>query len=167
MPPVQPKPQSASRAETTHLVLPGHTNVHGTIFGGIVMQWIDEIAAVSAARHSGGGAVTAAVDALQFIAPIQLGAMVVMKAQINMASRTSMEVGVRVEVEDPRTGERRKTTRAYLTFVAVDAKGQPRPIPPLLVEGEADLRRQEAALARRAARLAARPTHPAGRPGTK
>lgn len=142
-----------SRAETIHFVLPGETNALGTLFGGTVMQWIDIIAGVSAARHSGGVAVTAAVDALQFIAPIQLGELVVLKSQVNMAWRSSMEVGVRVEVEDPKTGVRRMTTRAYLTFVAIDAEGQPRRIPPLAAENDEEQRRMQEAIARREARL--------------
>ena len=150
------KPVSASRAETTHFVLPGATNALGTIFGGTIMHWIDEIAAVAAARHAGGTAVTAAVDALQFLAPIQMGDLVVLKAQVNEAGRTSMEVGVRVEVEDPKTGLRRKTTKAYLTFVAVDGAGRPRPVPALLAETEEDRRRQRGAGERRAQRLAVR-----------
>ncbi|MSP59428.1 MAG: acyl-CoA thioesterase [Myxococcales bacterium] len=151
------RPAADSRAETTHLVLPGLTNVHGTIFGGFVMQWIDEIAAVSAVRHVGGSVVTAAVDALHFLAPIQLGALVVMKAQVNAVGRTSMEIGVRVEVEDPRTRARRRTTKAYLTFVAVDEDGRPREMAPLTVATEEERRRQAQADARRRARLAARP----------
>ncbi len=153
---MQPRPASASSAEATHFVMPGLTNVHGTIFGGIVMQWIDEIAAVAATRHCCGPVVTAAVDALHFIEPIQLGALVVLKAQVNFVATTSLEVGVRVEVENPATGERRRTTRAYLTFVAVDAHGRPRPVPPLAVSTDDERRRQQEAAARRAARLAQR-----------
>ena len=152
----RPRPVSASRAETIHFVLPGSTNALGTLFGGTVMQWIDEIASAAAARHAGGVAVTAAVDALQFLAPVPLGALVVMKAQVNMAGATSMEVGVVVEVEDPRTGVRRRTTRAYLTFVAIDEAGHPRAVPPLLLETDDDRRREAEARGRRQARLEAR-----------
>ena len=147
---------SASRSETTHFVLPGQANGRGTLFGGVVMQWIDEIAAIAGARHARGPVVTVAVDALHFIAPIPVGAMVVMKAAVNLASHTSMEVGVRVEVEDPRTGARVRTTKAYLTFVAVEDDGRPRPIASLLAETDDDRRRMTAAAGRRAARLAAR-----------
>ena len=153
---MEAKPPSASSTETTHLVLPGLTNVRGTIFGGFVMQWIDEIGAVAATRHAGGPVVTAALDALQFIEPIQLGAMVVMKAQVNLVGTTSMEIGVRVEVENPSTGERRQSTRDYLTFVAVDPQGAPRPVAPLGPLTDEETRRQGEAAARRAARLAAR-----------
>ena len=106
------KPVSASRAETTHLVLPGQANALGSIFGGVVMQWIDEIAAVAALRHANGAAVTAAVDALHFLAPIHIGDLVVMRAQVNAVSRSSIEIGVRVDVEDAVTATRRKTTKA-------------------------------------------------------
>ena len=151
-----PRPVSASRAETIHFVLPGATNALGTLFGGTVMQWIDEIASVSAARHAGGTAVTAAVDSLQFLAPVHMGDLVVMRAQVNMASTRSMEVGVVVEVEDPKTGVRRRTTTAYLTFVAIDRARKPRPIPPLVCETDEDRRREREATARRAFRLAQR-----------
>ncbi len=142
-----------SRTETTHFVLPEATNALGTIFGGTIMQWIDEVAAIAATRHAGGIAVTAAVDALQFLAPIHLGDLVVLKAQVNMVGKTSMEVGVRVEVEDPKTGSRRKTTKAYLTFVAVDAAQKPREVPGLIVDNPEDRGRQAAAEERRRVRL--------------
>lgn len=157
---MEPKSVAASAVETTHIVLPGNTNALGTIFGGTVMQWIDEVAAVAAMRHAAGTVVTAAVDALQFLQPIHLGDVVVLRAQVNAVFRSSMEVGVRVDVEDPKTGLRRKTTKAYLTFVALSrAGGEPREVAPLLLPTDEDRRREAAARARRAARLAARTTH--------
>jgi acyl-CoA hydrolase len=146
---------AASRVVMTQLVLPGDTNAHHTIFGGKVMQWIDIAASVAAMRHSGGQVVTASIDALHFLTPIHLGEIVVLQAQVNYAGRTSMEIGVRVEAEDPRTGARRYTTKAYLTFVAV-AEGKPRTIPALELETDEDRRRCEDAAARRAHRLALR-----------
>jgi acyl-CoA hydrolase len=137
------------------VLMPKDTNAHGTIFGGKVMQWIDIAASVAAMRHSGGPVVTASIDALHFLTPIQLGEIVVLQAQVNYAGRTSMEIGVRVEAEDPRTGARRYTTKAYLTFVAV-AEGKPRPITPLVLETDEDRRRYEDAAMRRANRLALR-----------
>src|SRR5437868_12135916 len=122
----------------TQLVLPGDTNAQGTTFGGKVMQWIDIAAAVAAMRHSGGNVVTASIDALAFLTPIHLGEVVVLKSQVNFVGKTSMEVGVRVEAENPRTGEHRYTTKAYLTFVAVDAEGQARAVPPLVLESDED-----------------------------
>jgi acyl-CoA hydrolase len=153
------RPPGASRVEMTEIVLPGDTNALGTIFGGKVMQWIDIAASVAGMRHSGGSVVTASIDALTFLTPIHLGEIVQLRAQVNYVGRTSMEIGVRVEAEDPRTGARRYTTKAYLTFVAIDAAGQPRPIPPLTLETDEDRRRNEDAQARRAARLALRDRH--------
>ncbi len=143
----------ASRTETAQVVLPGLTNIHGTIFGGILMQWIDVTAGIAAARHAGGPVVTASMDRLHFLRPVQLGEVVVLQAQVNYAARTSMEVGVRVLAEDPRTKRRVQATRAYLTFVAVDAGGRPRPVPRLTPRTFNERRRFAEAARRRAARL--------------
>jgi acyl-CoA hydrolase len=151
------KSPRASRVEMTELVLPGDTNALGTIFGGKVMQWIDIAASVAGMRHSGGNVVTASIDALTFLTPIHLGEIVLLQAQVNFVGRTSMEIGVRVEAEDPRTTQRRYTTKAYLTFVAIDGDGKPRPIAPLALENDEDRRRAADADARRKARLALRP----------
>jgi acyl-CoA hydrolase len=153
--PTAPAPFSPrwSRTETAQIVLPGMTNVHGTIFGGMLMQWIDVSAAIASARHAAGPVVTASMDRLHFLMPVRLGAVVVIQAQVNFAARTSMEVGVRVFVEDPRTRARAQATRAYLTFVAVDDAGHPRPVQPLVLETDEDRRRFAAAEARRAVRL--------------
>jgi acyl-CoA hydrolase len=139
--------------ETAQVVLPGLTNTHGTIFGGILMQWIDIAAAIAAARHAEGAVVTASMDRLHFLKPVRQGEIVVVQAQVNFAARTSMEVGVRVLVEDVRTRTRLQATRAYLTFVAVDDGGHPRPVAPLLLETDEDRRRHAAAGRRRQARL--------------
>ena len=96
------------------------------------------------------------MDRLHFLQPVRLGAVVIIQAQVNFAARTSMEVGVRVVVEDLRTRARVQATRAYLTFVAVDEAGHPRPVPPLVLETDEDRRRFEAAARRREARLAER-----------
>ena len=148
----------SSRVETAQVVLPGLTNAHGTIFGGMLMQWIDISAAIAAVRHAEGAVVTASMDRLHFLEPVRLGAVVILKAQVNFAARTSMEVGVRVEVEDPRSRTRIQATRAYLTFVAVDEGGHPRPINALVLETEEDKRRFAAAARRRQERLAERQT---------
>src|SRR6185436_20260597 len=137
----------ASRVETEQLVLPGLTNTHNTIFGGMLMQWIDIAAGISAARHAGGPVVTASMDRLHFLHPIHLGEVVTVQAQVNYVGTTSMEVGVRVMAEDQSARGRRQTTRAFLTFVAVDDDGRPRPVPALSLETSADAR------ARRAVRL--------------
>ena len=105
------KTPRASRVETAQLVLPGLTNMHGTIFGGMLMQWIDIAGGIAAARHAGGPVVTASMDRLHFLLPVKEGATVIIQAQVNYAGRTSMEVGVRVFAEDQATRERRQTTR--------------------------------------------------------
>jgi acyl-CoA hydrolase len=139
----------------TQIVMPTHTNgVGGVLFGGVLVQWIDVCAAVAAMRHCGGAAVTASIDRLDFLVPIRVGDVVVLQSQVNFAAKTSMEVGCRVETEDPRSGERRYTTKAYLTFVALDADGKPRRIPPLVPETREEKRRHAAAATRRAERLA-------------
>jgi acyl-CoA hydrolase len=143
----------ATRVETAQVVLPGLTNVHGTIFGGILMQWIDGAAGISAARHAGGLVVTASMDRLHFLRPAHLGDVVIVQAQVNFAARSSMEVGVRVFAENQLTRERIQATRAYLTFVAVDDQGRPREVPRLYLESAADQRRFREAGARRAVRL--------------
>ncbi|HEY4188693.1 MAG TPA: acyl-CoA thioesterase, partial [Polyangia bacterium] len=145
--PARPKSPSArhtprdSRVETAQLVLPGLTNMHGTIFGGIMMQWIDIAAGIAAARHSGGPVVTASMDRLHFLEPVLLGEVVVLQAQVNYAAHTSMEVGVRVMRENQITFTRSQATRAYLTFVAVDENGRPRPVPDLHPQTSVERRR--------------------------
>lgn len=140
----------------TQIVMPTHTNgAAGVMFGGVMMQWIDVCAGVAAMRHATGGVLTASIDRLDFLHPVHVGDVVVLHAQVNFAGRTSMEVGCRVETEDMRTGSRRYTTKAYLTFVAVDAAGHPREIQPLALESDDDHRRHADAQARRAERLRA------------
>jgi acyl-CoA hydrolase len=106
-----------TRTEMTWIVMPGHCNALGTAFGGQIMAWIDVCAAISAQRFTQGAVVTASMDSLVFEAPVQQGDVVVLQSMVNWAGRTSMEVGVLVEVEDTSTGTRRSTARAYLTFV--------------------------------------------------
>jgi acyl-CoA hydrolase len=149
-----PKPVSASRVETTEIVLPSHTNQLGNIFGGQLMAWIDVTAAIAASRHARAVCVTASMDALQFLAPIKLGQHVTLLASVNFTGRTSMEVGVRIDSENPASGERTHVATSYLTFVAIDEHGVPREVPPILPETVAEKRRWEHARTRRAARLA-------------
>jgi acyl-CoA hydrolase len=147
---------SSSRVEMTQIVMPTHTNgVGGVLFGGTLVQWIDVCGAVAAMRHCGGAAVTASIDRLDFLVPIRVGDIVVLQAQVNYAARTSMEVGCRVETEDPRTGERRYTTKAYLTFVALDSNGKPRKVPEIVPVTREEKRRYRAAEQRRKERLRA------------
>lgn len=149
-----PKPVSASRVESTEIVLPSHTNQLGNIFGGQLMAWVDITAAIAASRHARSVCVTASIDALQFVAPVKLGHHVTLLASVNFTGRTSMEVGVRIESEDPSSGERTHVATSYLTFVALDERGAPRQVPPILPETVAEKRRWEHAKTRRAARLA-------------
>jgi acyl-CoA hydrolase len=153
MPAAKGSTPRASRVETSQIVLPSHTNVHGTIFGGILMQWIDIAAGIAAGRHAVGPVVTASMDRLHFLTPVQLGEVVIIQAQVNHAATTSMEIGVRVLAERLDGTPRRQATRAYLTFVAVDGAGKPRPVSPLRPESAEDKRRFAEAEARRAVRL--------------
>ncbi len=148
------KPVRDSAVEMTELVLPGHTNQLGTIFGGQLMAWIDIAAAISSTRHARGPCVTASIDALHFVAPVKLGHVVCIRACVNFTGRTSMEVGARLESEDPLTGVRTHVATSYLTFVAVDAGGQPRAVPPVLAQSDEERRRMHDAQVRRQSRLA-------------
>jgi acyl-CoA hydrolase len=140
----------------TQIVMPGHTNgASGVLFGGVLMQWIDVCAGVAAIRHAGGAVVTASIDRLDFMVPVRLGDIVVLEAQVNFVHKSSMEVGCRVFTEDPLSRARRYTTKAYLTFVAIEASGRPRPVEPLVIADDEDARRQAAARQRRAERLRA------------
>jgi acyl-CoA hydrolase len=149
---------SESQVVMTELVLPTHTNALGSIFGGTVMSWIDIAAAICAQRHSRSQVVTAHIDDLQFVAPVYKGWVVNLKASVNYTGTTSMEVGVRVDAENPMTSEVFHTASAYLTFVALDKSGKPTPIPKLILESEEDHRRHRSALQRRDNRLRKRQT---------
>lgn len=145
-----------TRCVMTQIVMPMHTNgVAGVMFGGVMMQWIDVCAGVSAMRHASGAVLTASIDRLDFLSPVHVGEVVVLQAQVNYTARTSMEVGCRVETEDMRTQTRRYVTKAYLTFVAIDDAGKPREIPKLALDSDEARRRHDEAAQRRAARLKA------------
>lgn len=147
---------SDSRVERAEIVLPNDANTLGNVLGGRVMHWIDVSAAMCAARHSRRVAVTASMDEIDFHSPVKVGEFVHLVAQVNFVARTSMEVGVTVEAENPITGERRLTGQGYLTFVALDEEGRPTPVPPLRLETEEERARFEAGWARRERRLARR-----------
>lgn len=144
---------AATRVETAQAVLPGYTNAMGTLFGGMVMQWIDVAAAIAAARHAGGPVATASMDRLHFLRPVRVDEFVIVRAEVSFAGHTSMEVEVEVLAENPWTGNRARATHAFLTFVALDENGRPREVPPLVVETQAEKRRFAQARKRRAARL--------------
>jgi acyl-CoA hydrolase len=151
------KPVSASRSEMAEVVLPAQTNALGKLLGGHVMHLVDIVAAMAAHRHSNSYVVTASVDSIDFRNAVSLGEIVMLKSQVNRVFRTSMEVGVEVYSENVLTGERKHTTSAYVTFVAIDENTrQPRAVRPLIVKTTEEKRRYEEAARRRQTRLALR-----------
>ena len=130
-----------SAIEMRELVMPHHANPQNTVFGGTVMSWIDIAAAMVAARHCNRPVVTAHISDIDFIAPVKIGYHVHILASMNYVGRSSMIVGVKVIAENPMTGEKRTTTKAYLTFVALDDMGKPVEVPGLKVETEDEKRR--------------------------
>ena len=150
------KPVSASRTEMTEVVLPQDANVFGNILGGRVMHLVDIAAAITAHRHCRSIAVTASVDHIDFRNPIRIGEVITLKASLNRAFHTSMEIGVKVFSEDILTGEKKHTTSAYVTFVALDEDHRPKHVPPVIPETAEDRRRFREALVRRKQRLAHR-----------
>ena len=142
-----------SEVEMTEMVLPQHTNALGTVFGGVVLSWVDIAAAICAQRHSHKVVVTAGIDAMHFLAPIKLGWIVNIKASVNYTSNTSCEVGVKIEAENPLTREYHHTASAYVTMVALDSNGKPAAMPKLDLTDEIEKRRWHEAEERRKARL--------------
>lgn len=132
---------------------PEHANPAGNVHGGVIMKLIDTAAGVVAKRHARSNVVTASIDRLDFINPVYVGDLVILKASLNYVGKTSMEVGVRVESENTITGEIRHTASAYLTFVALDENGKPKPVMPLILETEEEKRRYKEAQKRRMLRL--------------
>ena len=131
-------------------------NNGGNVHGGTVMKLCDEAAGLAALRHARKPAVTASVDRITFLNPVHIGEVLTLMASVNAAWRTSMEVGVRVQAENPLTGEQRHTSSAYLTMVAIDEYGRPSVVPELAPESETERRRERAAQLRRERRLAER-----------
>jgi acyl-CoA hydrolase len=148
-----PKRAEESATEMVQVVLPNDANPLGFILGGTVMHLIDIAAAIACHRHTRSLLVTAAVDGLEFLHPIKVGDLIILKSCVTCTFTTSLEAEVEVFSEETLTGERRMTSRAFLTFVAIDQDGQKRPVPPLIVETDTDRRRCEEAHARRADRL--------------
>jgi acyl-CoA hydrolase len=143
-----------SQSEYYEICLPNDTNMLGNMLGGHVMHLVDLCGAIAGMRHARCPVVTASVDQMTFLHPVRVGELVRLKSQVNRVFRTSMEVGVKVWVENLQTGEIRHTSSAYLTFVAVDEKGQRVAVPPIVPETEEEQRRYEEAADRRAYRLA-------------
>ena len=157
--PLHGKPVSTSRSEMTEVVLPQDANPLGNILGGRVMHLMDIAAAIAAHRHSNSYVVTASVDYVDFRNPIRVGELIILKSSVNRVFNTSMEVGVKIFSENTLTGERKHTTSAYVTFVAIDENRQPHPVAPLILQTKDDKRRFRQAGERRRIRLALRFKH--------
>ncbi len=144
-----PRPVRESQSEMTQLVLPNDANPLGALLGGRLMHWIDLAAALAAHRHSRCHVVTASIDRLDFLTPVQVGDFVILKSSVNRAFHTSMEVGVKVLVENYIASTHSHVSSAFLTFVAVDRFGRHLPVPPVVPETDAEKRRFEDAGRRR------------------
>ena len=151
-----PRPVSASAVVQIQIMEVTDVNLLGNVHGGAVMKMVDTTGGLAAMKHCGGPVVTVAMDEMSFLEPAYVGDLLTVKAMVNDTGRTSMEVGVRVEAENPRTGEVRHTNTAYLTMVAVDDDGQPVAVPPLATSSPEEQRREREAQVRRANSLAER-----------
>ena len=148
------RPVRDSRVTISVQMNPGDANPSGNVHGGTIMKLVDTAAGIAAIRHCRTRVVTASMDSMSFIHPVYIGDLVTVHASVNDVGHTSLEVGVRVEAENVRTGEKRHTSSAYLVFVALDADGRPMDVPGLLVETEAERRRMAHAKIRRESRRA-------------
>jgi acyl-CoA hydrolase len=153
---VEAKTPAQSRSYLVRWIGISDANSAGFAHGGVVMKLCDEAAGVASVRHSGCRVVTAAMDRMTFTSPVNIGELLSCSATVNAVWRTSMEVGVRVDAENPRTGEKRHTSTAYFTMVALDEQGEPTETPPLAPQTDVELRRQHEAELRRGNRLAER-----------
>ncbi len=139
--PESSKKAEASKTETSYLMMPQHANPAGIIYGGTILSMADAVAYMCAARHATPRCVTVSVDQVDFRDPIHIGEVVTFKASVNYVGRTSMEIGIRIETEDLRTGKRRHTNSCYFTMVAVDENGKPVPVPRLTLQTALEKRR--------------------------
>jgi len=151
-----PRPVRESQSEMAEVVLPNDTNPLGALLGGRLMHWIDVAGALAAHRHAKSYVVTASIDHMDFLTPVHVGDLVILRSTVNRAFNTSMEIGVKAFVENYITGEKRVVSTAYLTFVAVDRHGRRRQVPPVVPETEEEKRRYEDAGRRREHRNAER-----------
>lgn len=142
-----------THVQMTQVVMPQSTNPQGTIFGGVILSWIDICAGVSAQRHCRTNVVTASFDEVHFVIPIKHGHVVILESQINAVFNSSMEIGTLVTAENPRTGERKDAVRALCTFVSLDDFSLPKRCPPLMISTDEERERELAAHARRKMRL--------------
>ncbi|MDX2149659.1 MAG: acyl-CoA thioesterase [Bryobacteraceae bacterium] len=150
---LNPRPVRDSLSQISEMALPNDANPLGNLIGGKVMHLVDIAAAIAANRHARLACVTASVDYMTFLHPVHIGELVILRSSVNRVFTTSMEVGVKVWVENLKTGETRHTSSAYLTFVGINAAGQPVRVPPVVPETDEEKRRFEQAGARRAYRL--------------
>ncbi|MBI3859994.1 MAG: acyl-CoA thioesterase [Thaumarchaeota archaeon] len=148
------KKVSESELTTVRLMMPTDANVLGNVFGGAIMRYMDEVAAIVAWRHAGKNCVTASIDRMNFYAPVYVGNILVLKAAVNYVGNTSMEIGVRIEAMNPTSKKSTHTGSCYLTYVALDGKGKPSPIPKLRPVTPGEKLRFKQALARRKLREA-------------
>lgn len=153
------KKVSESAVQTAQLMSPQDANAAGNVHGGIIMKLIDDAAGAVAYRHARSNVVTVSIDRLSFLNPIFVGDLVTFKASINMAGKTSMDIGVRVEAENLITGQVRHTASAYLTYVALDGHGKPKTVAPLIIETREEERRLGQALGRREIRRQTQESH--------
>lgn len=147
------KTPSQSATTMIRIMMPMDVNVAGNVFGGTILRLIDEVASIVAFRHARSNVVTASIDRMDFHSPVYIGDFLRLIASVNYVPRTSMEIGVRVEAENPITGERRHTGTCYLTYVALDKSGKPKSVPTLIPETEDERRRWVEAGSRRDLRL--------------
>ena len=147
------KTPNASMTTVTKLMMPMDASVSGNVFGGTILKLIDEVGSIAAVRHARRNIVTASVDQMNFLAPVHVGDLLRVIASVNYVHKTSMEIGVRVEAEDPLTGKIRHTGTCYLTCVAIDKNGRPTPVPTLIPDTEQDKRHWAEAEVRRDHRL--------------
>ncbi len=143
---------SVSQMTTVRLMMPTDGNVLGNVFGGAIMRYMDEVAGIVAFHHARKVVVTASIDRMDFYAPVYVGNLLILKAAVNYVGRTSMEVGVRIEAEDPLTGTTTHTGSCYLTFVALGDDGRPSPVDPVIPVTADEKRRFREASARRKSR---------------
>lgn len=143
----------SSFTEMTEVLLPNDTNVLGRALGGVVLHWMDMCGAVSAGRFSNERVVTASIDHVDFISPIDLGEIATIEAYVFNTGQTSMDIRVEVQAENTRTGEKRKTTSSFLTFVAIDQDGNPTDVPDLVCQDDNAEKLREAAMQQRQAEL--------------
>ncbi|MHA1703944.1 MAG: acyl-CoA thioesterase [Promethearchaeota archaeon] len=156
---MESKNVNKSKIHLAQLMMPEHANPAGNVHGGTIMKIIDNAALIAASRHTHSNCVTASVDKIDFITPVYVGNLVIAYASVNYTSRTSLEIGVRIEAECLLSGVRTHVASSYLTFVALDKNDKPFDVPALIPETEEEKRRYNEALKRREHRLSTRSRH--------